>query len=123
MFHLLLEHCQAQQIPGFESHGDLPGIAWDFFQDLSFIFLVFSPRNVGHYAKFHPHYADAYETMQDNNMLHQFCADCNDATCLVNSTMLRIIYCCMHYLDKVYFLFRYHFLTCLHFSFPCMMEF
>ena len=102
MFHMLLEYCQSQQIPGFEHHGDLPETAWNFHQDLSFLFLVYSPRNVGHYARFHPHYFAAYETMQDNNMLHQFCEHCNDVTCLVNSTMLRIIHCCMYYLEKVF---------------------
>ena len=103
MFHLLLEHCQSECVPGFSSHGDLPGIAWDFQQDLSFLFLIYSPRNVGHYASAHPHYLEAYEAMQTRNMLHDFCSRCDNVTCLVNSTMLRIIYVCMHYLDKVGF--------------------
>ena len=101
MLRLLLEHCQSERIPGFTHAGDLPGLAWDFHQDLTFIFLVYSPRNVDRYARFHPHYLEAYESMQPKNMLHSFCARCNDATCLVNSTMLRIIYVCMFYLEKV----------------------
>ena len=98
---LLKEFCQAECIPGFEAHGDLPGFAWDFHQDLSTVFLVYSPRNVNRYSSEHPHYLEAYETMQGQNMIHQFCTKCDDVTCLVNSTMLRIVYICMFYLDKV----------------------
>ena len=109
MFRLLLEHCQAECVPGFASNGDLPGIAWDFHQDLSFIFLIYSPRNIGHFANSHPHYLEAYDSMQDRNMLHDFCPRCDEVTCLVNSTMLRIIYACMYYLDKVSFFRSIHF--------------
>ena len=98
---LLLDHCQADCLPGYVASGDLPSIAWDFHQDLSYVFLVYSPRNVAKFSQDHPHYQDAYDRMKSNNMVHHFCTKCDDVQCLVNSTMLRIIYVCMHYLDAV----------------------
>ena len=105
MLKLLLEYCQSECVPGFSAEGDLPAIAWDFHQDLSFVFLVFSPRNKSKYGSAHPHYLQAYENMSQNKMLHQFCTQCDDVTCIVNATMLRIIYVCMHYLDAVSYFF------------------
>ena len=101
MLRLLLEYCQAECVPGFSVQNDLPSIAWDFHQDLSFVFLVFSPRNKDKYGAAHPHYLRAYESIAQNNMIHQFCTQCDDVTCIVNATMLRIIYVCMYYLDAV----------------------
>ena len=122
MMRLLLEHCQADCVPGFTAAGDLPSLAWDFHQDLSFVFLIYSPRNVSKYAAEHPHYQEAFDIMKTNNMVHQFCTRCDDVQCLVNSTMLRIIYICMFYLDAVSFKsILWTVLFNLFFSCPCMM--
>ena len=102
MLRLLEEYTLSECCPGFDVHGELPEIAWQFHQDLSFVFLVYSPRNIEHFRSVHPHYGDAYDLMAKNNMLHQFCFKCDDVNCLVNSTMLRIIYICMYYLEKVF---------------------
>ena len=101
MLRLLKEYTLSTCCPGFETQGDLPAVAWQFYQDLSFVFLVYSPRNVNKFASDHPHYRTAYDTMSRNKMLHAFCTQCDDVGCLVNSTMLRIIYICMFYLDRV----------------------
>ena len=102
MLHLLKEYTLSTCCPGFDVQGDLPEFAWRFHQDLSFVFLVYSPRNVDKFESYHPHYRAAYDSMARNKMVHGFCSLCDDVGCLVNSTMLRIVNICMFYLDKVY---------------------
>ena len=101
MLRLLLEYTRSECCPGFESVGKLPEIAWKFHQDLSFVFLVYSPRNIERFGSDHPHFQAAYDLMSRTNMVQQFCFHCDDVNCLVNSTMLRSIYVCMYYLDQV----------------------
>ena len=99
--HLLLEYCQSQCCPGFEADGELPELAWLMHQDLSFTFLVYSPRNVARHSHLHPHYREAYEIMQRNRMIHQFCTRCVSPKCIVNATMLRLIQILLYYLNEV----------------------
>lgn len=101
MLALLLEYCQSKCCPGFDAHGDLPELVWLMHQDLSFTFLVYSPRNIERHGHRHPHYQEAYDLMQRNRMIHQFCTRCSSPKCIVNATMLRLISILLYYLHEV----------------------
>ena len=109
MLRLLKEYALSVCCPGYEVQGDLPEVAWKFYQDLSFVVLVYSPRNIGRFASAHPHFQDAYDSMERNKMNHQFCSKCDDVNCIVNSTMLRAVYVCMYYLEQVSLLSWFYF--------------
>ena len=76
-------------------------------QDLSFTFLVYSPRNTELHGHRHPHYLEAYGIMKRNRMVHQFCTRCTSPKCIVNATMLRLISILLYYFDQVMDCFCY----------------
>ena len=99
----LLEFCRSRCCPGFECDGDLPGLVWSMYQDVSFTMLVFSPRNSSRHGHRHPHYQEAYDLLDQNRSVHQFCRRCVDPACIVNATMLKLICILLHYFDQVSF--------------------
>ena len=102
---ILLEFCRSRCCPGYECEGELPELVWTMYQDISYTLLVFSPRNKNKHGHRHPHYQDAYDLLDRNRSVHQFCLKCVDPKCIVNATMLKLVCILLYYFDKVILLF------------------